>query len=114
MKNAQNNAPANSKRKGDQMWKDLPLVADYYKIPYKNITNFNERVMKKRSTPAMRFLTACKNHESEQIYRRAIRTLFTRLYTEDKDIFDEEDIRKVSKFEVFCKVLNKDASHNKK
>jgi hypothetical protein len=50
--------------------------------------------MKKRSTPAMRFLTACKQHYPDQL-RTATRAFFTRLYVEDKDIFEEEDIRKV-------------------
>jgi hypothetical protein len=54
--------------------------------------------MKKRSTPAMRFLTACKEHETEQTYRWALRSLFTRLYVEDKDIFDVEDVKQVSIF----------------
>lgn len=91
----ENSAPANNKRKNDQMWRDMPMIADYYGIPYKNITDFNGRVMKKRSTPAMRFLTACKRSESERNFRLATRLLFTRLYTEDKDIFDEGDVKKV-------------------
>ncbi|KAI6190346.1 Glutathione S-transferase kappa 1-like protein [Aphelenchoides bicaudatus] len=92
MKNAGNVAPAHVKSKGDQMWRDLPLCADFYGIPYRNVSNFGDRVMKKRSTPAMRFLTACKQTESEQTYLWAFRTLFTRLYVEDKDIFDKEDV----------------------
>jgi hypothetical protein len=86
------------------MWRDVPLMTDYYGIPYKNITNFNDRVMKKRSTPAMRFLTTCKEHESEQAFRLATRLLFTRLYTEDKDIFDEEDVKKVIFIDLFLHV----------
>jgi len=95
MKNSNNAAPAAIKRKGEQMFRDVPMVADYWAIPYRNISNFNDRVMKKRSTPAMRFLTACKEHESEQTFRAAIRALFTRLYVADRDIFEEEDVRKL-------------------
>lgn len=73
------------------------MVADYWGITsYRNITNFHERVMKKKSTPAMRFLTACKEHESEQQFRLATRLLFSRLYGQDTDIFEEEDVKKVN------------------
>ncbi|KAI6225492.1 Glutathione S-transferase kappa 1 [Aphelenchoides fujianensis] len=94
MKNAGNEAPANVEKKGAQMFRDLPLVADSWGIPYKNVTNFHGRVMSKRSTPALRFLTACRREQPAD-FRRAIRTLFTSLYVNDEDIFEEADVRKI-------------------
>ncbi|KAI6237487.1 Glutathione S-transferase kappa [Aphelenchoides besseyi] len=105
MKMAQNDAPANSKRKGEQMFRDLPLVSNYWQIPYKNITDFHGRVMSKRSTPALRFLTACRRQQPEQL-KLAIRTLFTTLYVDDQDIFEEKDV-----IEIFNRISFPNRDH---
>ncbi|KAI6186336.1 Glutathione S-transferase kappa 1 [Aphelenchoides besseyi] len=87
-----NNVPVSSNiMKLKHSERDLPFVTSYWQMPYRNISNFNDRILKKKATPALRLLTAARRIDP-QLQRSAMRVLYHRLFFNDKDIFTEADV----------------------
>ncbi|KAI6225493.1 Rap1 GTPase-activating protein 1 [Aphelenchoides fujianensis] len=87
------NRPASENELKLKQWeKDLNLRASYWGFPYRSLTNFNERILKKHASSACRLLTAARRVSTET-QRAAMRVLYHRLFFEDKDIFSEEEVR---------------------
>ncbi|KAI6225159.1 DSBA oxidoreductase domain containing protein [Aphelenchoides fujianensis] len=90
---ASSNRPASENELKLKQWeKDLTLRASYWGFPYRSLTDFNERILKKHAVHACRLLTAARRVSTET-QRAAMRVLYHRLFFEDKDIFSEEEVR---------------------
>jgi hypothetical protein len=90
----ENRPPALCPAKGLYVHSDMVLISDYWRVPFKHVTDFAGRVLGGNTTKVQRFLTATSLYQPEDL-KRLIRAFWVRFYYNDKDIFTERDIIEV-------------------
>lgn len=91
MKDSGNQPPAMVPRKGQYMFKEIPLLKLFFQVPIHIPKNFFGESVKKGSVSAMRFLTAVSMEQPEML-EKVSRELWMRIWSRDEDITESQNI----------------------
>ncbi|XP_052029523.1 glutathione S-transferase kappa 1 isoform X1 [Apodemus sylvaticus] len=91
MKDSGNQPPAMVPRKGQYMFKEIPLLKLFFQVPIHIPKNFFGERVKKGSVNAMRFLTAVSMEQPEML-EKVSRELWMRIWSRDEDITESQNI----------------------
>ncbi|GAB1290743.1 Glutathione S-transferase kappa 1 [Apodemus speciosus] len=91
MKDSGNQPPAMLPRKGQYMFKEIPLLKPFFQVPIHTPKNFFGEHVNKGSVSAMRFLTAVSMEQPDML-EKVSRELWMRIWSRDEDITESQNI----------------------
>lgn len=91
MKDSGNRPPSMLPRKGQYVYKEIPLLKQFFQVPICFPKDFSNVVLKKGSKNAMRFLTAVSMEQPEML-EKVSRELWMRIWSQDEDITESQSI----------------------
>lgn len=91
MKDSGNQPPAMVPRKGQYMFKEIPLLKQFFQVPLNIPKDFFGESVKKGSINAVRFLTAVSMEQPEML-EKVSRELWMRVWSRDEDITEYQSI----------------------
>uniref|UniRef100_A0A0N4SVE5 Glutathione S-transferase kappa 1 n=1 Tax=Mus musculus TaxID=10090 RepID=A0A0N4SVE5_MOUSE len=95
MKDSGNQPPAMVPRKGQYIFKEIPLLKQFFQVPLNIPKDFFGETVKKGSINAMRFLTTVSMEQPEML-EKVSREIWMRVWSRDEDITEYQSILAVS------------------
>lgn len=91
MKDSGNQPPAMVPRKGQYIFKEIPLLKQFFQVPLNIPKDFFGETVKKGSINAMRFLTTVSMEQPEML-EKVSREIWMRVWSRDEDITEYQSI----------------------